>query len=82
MKKMDEKNVNKADLYNAYYAIYIFINGSTTEKAKKTTENMLSESDNYAKFILKIPSQEIELMKLKARDEAQKQWRSVTRSLG
>lgn len=82
MKKMDEKNVNKTDLYNAYYAIYIFVNGSTTEKNKRNTENMLLETDNYGKSILKMSLQEIEMMRLKARDEAQKQWQSVTRSLG
>lgn len=78
-KVTSNETLTKDELFGMYYAIVIFSNANPndsdgrTRKAFEATDVMAKRS--------KLPPQEIDDMKQRAKEEAQRRWREVTRSL-
>lgn len=72
--------ITQQEFFEAYYGVYIFSMGDFNDEKRTQTKNSLDAITTMAKKF-KFSAEEIENMKQKAKEEAQRRWREVTRSL-
>ncbi len=86
IKKVEKwDQISITDLSEAYTSLFISKNLTESQLTKVNTEKiskMFQSLDAIGEKILKLRTSEIENIKTKSKEEAQRRWQSVTRSLG